>query len=350
MKAYLILFVIMFSLQFIKVKTDRAYLFRCLITFIPFFLFGALRTDCGDYESYKIFFESAHGSASYLWANERMEVGFAFLNYIMPSYRALIVFTSLFISFAYAYFFYKIIPRQYTWLAIIFLFLSADKSIYFMLGAMRNSMAIAFLLLSVTFIYDRRYVMMILSTLAASLFHMSAIIFFPIAFIVARNRQMKMAEFSIWLVVMLILIITPVSTLLEGVVPYVDIYFERYESYVEESWDSGMLVTFGSVIMALPALLYMFQNKELTKEDNTIGRLALCFMYSYLLGSLNMRISHYFVLFLLPFIVKFYANTRWKAYSVPYIAFCGMFLAYSFFVVSLNNINSPFILFKSIFS
>lgn len=349
MRAFIILFVIMFLLQFVKVKTDRAYLYRWLLTFLPFFLFGALRTSCGDYESYEIYYEAVHSGLSYLWANERMEVGFAFLNYIMPSYRALIVFSSLFISLAYAYFFYKTIPAKYSWLAIIFLFLSADKSIYFMLGAMRNSMAIAMLLLSVSFIQDRRYVLMILSTLAASLFHTSALVLLPIAFFVARNKTMSITELVIWLVVMAVLVLTPISMLIERIVPYVDLYFERYETYVEESHDAGTLVTIGAILMALPALFYMFRNKVITKENNSICRLALCFMYSYFLGSLNMRISHYFVLFLIPFITNFYVQTKWKVIKFPYIAFCGLFLAYALFVVSMNSIYSPFTLFISIF-
>lgn len=349
MKAFLLLFAIMFSLQFLKVKTDRAYLYRCLITFVPLFLFGAMRTYCGDYESYEFYYDIVHSGGSYLWANERMEIGFAFLNHIMPSYRALIVFTSLFISLSYAYFFYKTIPSRYSWLAIIFLFLSADKSIYFMLGAMRNSMAIAMLLLSVTFIRDRKYVLMTISTLVAMLFHMSAVFFFPIAFIIARNHIMSSVELSIWLIVMVLLVLTPITAFLERIVPYVDIYFERYEAYVEESRDAGTLVTFGTVMMALPALYYMCKNKGLAKGDNTIGRLALCFMYSYLLGSLNMRVSHYFVPFLFPFLVGFYIRTKGNAISLLYLVYCGLFLSYSLFVVSMSSPNSPFIMFKSIF-
>lgn len=349
MKSYLILFIIMFSIQFMRARTEKAYLYRCLLTFLPFFLFGALRIDCGDYESYEVFYEATHSSGSYLWANERIEWGFAFLNYLMPSYRYLIVVTSLFISFAYAYFFYKFIPQKYSWLAVIFLFLSADKSIYFMLGAMRNSTAIAMLMLAATFIRDRKWVLMTVTVLIASLFHNSALIFLPLAYFIARSSKMGKTEFFIWLAAMIILVITPISTFLDQITPYVDLYFERYEKYVEEGRDAGTLVTIGSVLMALPALLFVFNDKELTKSENTMGRLALCFMYSYFLGSLNMRISHYFVPFLLPFITSFFEKNKNALIRNGYVIYCGLFLAYALFVVSASNVNSPFILYKTIF-
>lgn len=349
MKSYLILFIIMFAIQFQKAKSDRAYLFRCLWTFFPLFLFGALRISCGDYDSYETFYDATHSGGLYLWANERMEIGYAYLNYIMPSYRALIVFTSLFVCFSYAYFFYRFIPQKYSWLAVIFLFLSADKSIYFMLGSMRNSIAIAMLMLAVTFIRDRKWILMTIIVLVASLLHNSALIFLPFAYIVARSSKMGKAEFFVWLAAMIILIITPVSFFLDQIIPYIDLYFEQYETYVEVGRDAGSLVTIGSVLMALPALLYVFNDKELTKNDNTIGRLALCFMYSYFLGSLNMRVSHYFVPFLLPFIISFFDKKKNALIRNGYVIYCGLFLAYALFVVSASNVNSPFVLYKTIF-
>lgn len=339
----------MFALQYVRVKDDRSYLRRCLLTFLPLFLFGAFRTDCGDYDSYETFFEGVHGGGDFYSFNERMEYGFTLLNHIMPSYRMLMVVTSLFVCITFAYFFYKNIPSKYSWLGIIFLFLSADKSIYFMLGSMRNSIAISMLLWSVTFIRDRKYIPMIVTTIVAALFHTSSLIFFPIAFFIARNEKMGTAEMAIWIVAMAVLIMTPITTFLEQIVPYVDLYFERYESYVDESRDAGTLATLGAVLMALPALIYMYKNNALTKEENTIGRLALCFMYSYFLGSLNVRISQYYMLFFLPYIVSYYERVKDQGLRIGYVAYCGLFLAYALFVVSANNISSPFVMFKSFF-
>lgn len=352
MKAYLILFIIMLSIQFWKVETQRSYLFRCFLTFFPLFLYGAFRTACGDYESYAVYFEGVHsGGDLFLMANERMEWGFALLNYVLPSYRMVIVVTSLFVCLSFAYFFYKTVPSKYSWLAITFLFLSADKTFFFWFSGIRNAIAISILMLSVSFIRDRQYIMMALMAAVAVLFHLSAILFFPLAFIVARSKKMERTEFLIWLIVMIVLISTPATIFIEKLFPYVvDSQFERYETYLEEAHDAGILVTIGGVLMALPALFYLYRNKDLSKDDYTIGRLALMFMYSYFLGSLNIRTSQYFIPFVIPFIVTFFYRAKKKSIDMLYVVYCGIFLAYALFVVSMNSVYSPFIMFRSLFN
>ena len=61
MKVYFLVFIVTLLIQFIPVNSDRQYLRRVILTFIPIFLFGALRVDFGlDYLAYETEYEWAH--------------------------------------------------------------------------------------------------------------------------------------------------------------------------------------------------------------------------------------------------------------------------------------------------
>lgn len=95
----------MLSVQFIRIKTERAYLYRWVLTFFFLFIYGSSRIDCNDYEPYELFFEEVHYYEDILSVNNHMEIGFTYLNYILPTYRVLIIFCSFITCFSFAFFF-----------------------------------------------------------------------------------------------------------------------------------------------------------------------------------------------------------------------------------------------------
>ena len=332
----------MLIIQFYEVKTARGYLYRCLFTFFVLFLYGATRIESADYDSYDIFFEDVHYYEDFLSVNGHMEIGYTILNKLLPTFRILIVVTSFFTCLSFAVFFYKTIPAKYSWLAIIFLFLSADKLIFFMFNAMRNSIAICILIWSFSFIKKRQYLLMAVSVLLAYFFHTSSLLYMTLAFFIGFNRKMSYTEIYIWIIVMLLLIFTPISSIIEQINPVVDTYFERYEAYLDnESKDAGLLVTFGAVVMALFTLLFL-KIGDLKPQEQSIGRLSLIFIYSYFLGSMNLRMCQWFSPFFIVFLVVVVYKIKDYFIKNIYIMCCVLFMAYSLFVITYNKELSPF--------
>jgi len=273
-------------------------------------------------------------------------MGFTFLNRVLPSFRLLIVVTTLLTCTAYFFFFYKTIPPKYSWLGITFLFIGGDKTFYFMFSGVRNAIAISILLMTITLITDRRWLKVLIISIVAWTFHSSAIMFIPLALLIGRNVSMTRRESIIWILIMIVLIITPVNSIIIRINPFVSSYFERYEGYFVEQRDSGTLAIFGGVILSV-FTIYHLRKTQLNAIENTIGRLALLFNYSYFIGSLNVRVSQYFVLLFIAFSVNLYSKEKDQFLKYAYVAFSILFVAYAFYVGSFSGIYSPFISYKT---
>jgi len=155
MTAYYLVFLLTLLIQLHPVKSNADYKKRLFFTFLPLFLFGALRVDFGnDYLGYEHYYYSVHSFSELFNIDKHMEKGYALLNLVMPSFRSLLVLTSLLMCFSYATLFYKFVQPKYNWLAILLLFLSGDKTIFFVLASMRNGMTVSLLILSLSFIQN----------------------------------------------------------------------------------------------------------------------------------------------------------------------------------------------------
>ena len=104
MNIYLIVVVATLLIQFIPAKTERAQIWKIVLTFLPLFLFGALRVDFGyDYDSYEDAYYSYKSYGTDQFGHS--EIGYQWLNTLCPSFRFLIVIQSLLVCIAYAVFF-----------------------------------------------------------------------------------------------------------------------------------------------------------------------------------------------------------------------------------------------------
>ena len=126
-------------------KTNKEYLINLLVSFLPLFIYGAIRVNYGnDYSSYEYFFEKFHVSGAFVGdSDEHAEVGFQYLCYIMPSFRSMLVLSAGLLYSSWVLFLYKNISAKWVWLAIILIFLMPEKNVFGVLEGIRNGMGIS---------------------------------------------------------------------------------------------------------------------------------------------------------------------------------------------------------------
>lgn len=353
MKIYFLVFIITLFIQFVPVKSDKQYLRRIIITFIPLFLFGALRVNFGlDYPTYEAEFLAAHKYNDLTEISEHSEIGYILLERMIPSWRLLLVFTSAFTCIAYICVFYKCIPSRYSWVAICLLFLAGDKTIFFQFSGIRNAIAIAIMLLAFPLLRDRKFIPYLGMSLLAMCFHTSAIIFMPIFYFVCNNEDMKKKEAWIWVIAMFLLQIIDLGLLFEQVTGFVNTYFDRYNHYAEEALEQGdvrsPLIRCFIAFFVLMSVWFM-RTTKLNKDENILCRMSLLYIFAYLLGALNLRISQYlgftFVCGLTILLSKWHLKTEKNIFCI--VTF--VYLFYAFFIVWMGRPSFPYHTYHSIF-
>lgn len=324
------------------VKEQKDYSIRLIVSLIPLFLYGAFRVDFGlDYAAYEDFFEGVK-IFGHDW-NDRMELGYYYLNKILPSFRSLLLFQSLLLCTAFYFLFKWYIPSKWAWLGFLMLFLAGPLTIFFMLSGIRNGIAISIFILSTYFIFKRKFIPFAILIFVAYWFHNSVILYAPIAYFVASDKAITKKSIFIWLSVMAFIATASFTIILDYVEIFIQTYFDRYTTYVEFAQEqgkgAGILITLFSFMatvllylnvkyMKLPAkynlrkigketgrnlkylklvakdkkgkiILSKLDDKDTIQsaKDNMIIKMTLLFFLAFLLGPLNLRMTHYFVSF-----------------------------------------------------
>lgn len=354
MRVYLIVFIVTFLIQFIPVKNNKQYLRRVLLTFIPLFLFGALRVDFGlDYPAYEAEFQYAHIANELSDVSGHSEIGYVVLETIVPTWRLLIVLTTALTCFAYGLLFYKCVPYKYSWMAVCILFLCGQFTIFFQFSGIRNAIAIAIFLLSFPLIRDKKLIPFLVLLFLAFSFHSTAIFFMPLAYILCRSNDMGKTEAWFWVIVMIILQVTGTSFLFERFSGIIDAYFSRYDAYfsnieIEESNRLSLPVrSFVAIVFLL--MIYFMRTTNLTSNENVICRVSLIYILSYLLGPLSGRLPQcYGFMFVCGATLVLY---KWKSifekYAFGIVVF--VYLAYAFFIVWMGRDQFPYSVYHSVF-
>ena len=92
MRIYYLVFIVTLLIQFIPVKSDKSYLQRVILTFIPMFLFGALRIDFGyDYANYENEFYLAHYYSQFEDISGHSEIGYILFEKIIPTWFVIVL-------------------------------------------------------------------------------------------------------------------------------------------------------------------------------------------------------------------------------------------------------------------
>lgn len=312
-------------------KNEKQYSRRLIISLIPLFIYGAFRVDFGlDYETYAKYFEEVKifGQDS----DERMEIGYYYLNKLLPTFRSLLVFQTLLLCAAYYYLFKWYIPSKYAWIGFVLLFLNGPLTVFFMLSGIRNGIAISILILSTYYIHKRKIFPFIVLILLASLFHKSVLIMAPIAYFIGSGKKLTRKSMIIWLSIMLFVTVASATVILDYASLFISEYFDRYETYIEfakeQGKGAGVLVSLFSLLISA-LFLYIINGKLLTEKENTIVKLTLLYFLAHLLGPLNMRMSQYFASFFVSGTIIVLNKGGNKILKLTYFAAIFAYLIYS---------------------
>ena len=334
-------------------RTDEEHLRRCIITFIPFFIYAAIRVNFGmDYSSYEEFFDHVKDTtiSHYDSDKEHMEIGFALFTMLLPSFRVQIILTSLLVTCAYITLFYRYIPPKYGWLGIVLLFLTGNNSIFFDLVAMRNGMVVAILFLSMPLIEKRNWKLFVIPTVIAWTIHSSAALYFPLAYILSSSKEITKKRILLWVGIMGLFTLVSSSAIANLIAPYVGLADDSYNEMITEiaskSSGVGFVAALFAVVLVSLLLYIQYADKEkYSPKDNMMISLALLFSISYLLGALNMRTSQYFVLSFVAAVPIIASTVSDKSFKVLLIALSLVYTFYSFYVVWV--LNNPYFVFQN---
>lgn len=335
MLVYLFVYLLsLFLCYIIPAHNQKDYLRKLIFVFIPLFLFGALREGFSDLNTYEGIFEEIHRLSSFEYdENAHSEIGYQWLCYIMPSFRALLVFTATLMCTAYIVFFYKNVPPKSLALGISMLFLTGNLSIYFVLSSMRNGIAMSLFILCFTFWQNRKIIPAALVTLVAMTMHTSAIFSLPLAFIVGRSSKFTKKELFIWIGAIAFFLVSSTTSLINFIAPYINNYFDRYDSVIELGRETGNtfhpLAAIGSVMLFGLLAAVTSKDSYFTKSEFPILRVAMLFSMALIMTALNARMSQYYS----PFIVaataiihaRFPSSTLKQASIWFVVAYVGYF-------------------------
>lgn len=323
-------------------NNDKQCRIRMIFTFLPLFLFGALRVDFGaDYLAYEEFWYEMHNSMFSFDNTLHAELGFQLLNYLMPSYRSLLVLNSFLLCLALGVFLYRNVPPKYIWIALILMFLNPEKNIYGSLVGIRNGLVVSGFLLSFVFIQSRRLVPFAITTIFLMQFHTSAVLFMPVAYFVANNKELTRREIIIWVIALAVLMTLSVSALFDIITPFVSSYLDRYESYLEVEKHRGYLIISSNIIFIILLFIGFYSNrKALTDKQNSLYRMGLVYLASAFLGSLSTRASYFYDMFFIATIANM-LSVEWKQ---PILKWClfGLALAVSLYSTFVVWMGSPY--------
>ena len=352
MRVYWLVAILAFIIQFVRVKDDKQYWWRTVISFIPLFLFMALRLDYGyDESGYHEFFDRVHHAQNIYSVNDHMEYGYVILNKIMPNYQILIAFTSFITCWAYSYLVYRFVPQKYSWLAVLLLFLNPGITVFFMISGIRNGIAASLLILGCYYIERKKIIPYVLLGAVAMSIHTSALLMFALCYFVGTNKSIEKREMLIWIGVILFAATASLSAIANGLMPVIEIfmgkYVEQVEGTAEIADERGFIGALVGIAFAVSILYYNMTETNAKKhgavalfEHNSLMKykLALIYAASFSIGMLGARMEQYMIYYFITAVVGIFA------YSKNIVLKYGLLLIvlYFFWTTYKDWIGNPF--------
>lgn len=346
MDIYFSLYIIIILLHLLPSESERIVNFKLKFTFLLIFIFIAIRVDFGgDYQSYIRIFEF---NKEYYKPFESIDLftgperGYAFLNYILPSHRALLVVLSVFTCYTYYWVFKNYIPKKYYFHAFSLMMIFNNMLLFFQIGALRNAVAVNILILSTPFIIKRKLLPYILSIIVAFLFHRSAVLYMPIIYFIATPNEFKRSDIKKWTIAGVLILTVSTSSLLSIISPLIDTYFIKYQGYLEHATEyelsatSKILLT-GFVAIMLILSLIVLSKTRLNKTETVVFKMSLLYSLVNGLGTLNVRASQYFAIFFLLAAIIVINRVKDPLLKLSYLGALLLYLTFSFFIGWMGN-------------
>lgn len=302
-------YIFFFFLVIINFLVDVRYRKLFLkLSFFLLFLFSAFRYDFGnDYLSYLSYYQNVRSGVSDV---SIVESGFYYLCLIFPSFNLMLAFLSL-IFFLVIYTLIKktLTPNLYPFALLILLI---DPYLFLMsLSAIRQTVAALIFMVAVFFALKKKYIIYFLLCLFAFVFHASAIILFPIIFVINDRRNLVFNK--IFLLIFVALIFALYNLILDPLAIKVLKLFNNsnYLFYYKNFQTNSLRAT----ILSSVSFLYVLINYDKQeKEDIVYTKLTLLFFLCDILSykiPLMGRVGKYFSLFSIIALTKiFYMNYK----------------------------------------
>ncbi|WP_277673360.1 EpsG family protein [Piscibacillus halophilus] len=264
-----------------------------ILSFGVLFLFLALRYDYGnDYMSYYQSHELINAGFE-AWGSS--DVLYRLTNLLIPNFYVLVAFLSLFyIGTIFFLVKYNLYRKQY-WFAVLILLINPYLFLVH-LSSFRQTIAICFVIIAVYFATKRNLVLYFLFVLVAMGFHPSAIVMFPVYFLL-NEKKIKVKKVVLVIGAVFLLLLTP---LLDSIIEWSLSYFPSHYSYYYNQGAGNTLRA--TLISSFFFFLILFNINKLNGKDLIYAKLSLIATIISLLAykvSMITRIGMYFDVFLI---------------------------------------------------
>lgn len=317
--------------------------------FVPLLLFGALRVDFGlDYHNYENEFYRLH-TLGHVNADAHSEIGFQYLMLYMPSWRLMLVLTSLLISGSWAYLFYKNVANRQLWFAVVLLFLCGNFAVYTPLVAMRNGITISIMIFCFRLIRSRKYLMVLVVTYLGALIHSSLMLALPVALLIGQSKPLTKRDVSAWWWSLVLCVFLGQTALVNLIAPYILEGLDRYEYVVEGVKSvnhSAVLFMATNIFIFAVIIKWFYQFKDrLSDSENSYIRLGMAYLFLGFLGPLGgARMMAYFLPFFILTLVRMFGSSWRNPYlKLFFFALIIAYMLYSFYYVW--QWNNPYFVF-----
>ena len=300
--ATVIIFILLVFLTTRRYENNRYFRY---LPYIVIFLFMAGRYDYGDGIAYRQMFDYLHYGMSV--PGMKLEPLYSFLNRVLPSFSAVVVVTSL----IYVLAFYIIISGALTLkqrsLALIFAVLHPYILMVDM-SAIRQSVAIALLMVGVYLANKYKAVLYIPFCVVATLFHKSAIVLLPVFFLfLKRKLAVKIKVVIMGATFFFLLAPEKLFGIINSLLKLTGLNNANYLSYLNNGYGNSIQ----AVALSFVQLIFFMLCGDSVEEKNTIYvKLSVIAIVAELLqGCIQTlgRIQMYFLPFIvvsLPLILK----------------------------------------------
>lgn len=276
------LFGYLFFKKNVSDRTKKRYVFFALL---PAFLLVAFRGVSVGNDTYTYYYAferyKAHADFSSILGSSLREPGFLLLNYICIRLGLSYTFMQVIISAFIYYSLYRFISRYSndTWLSCLLFIL--NRHMFGTMNTMRMWLAIAIVLFAVPYIINRKIVPVVLITVAAMMFHFTAIVFLVIYFLVGIEWNNKNVMLSIMVASVISFLGRPFFMLITRLI-------NRYSGYLDGRYfDSGGTATYISLIIQICFFAFIFiEYKKWNRRERQVEKHAKDYYKGYMVSSM----------------------------------------------------------------
>lgn len=306
---YVMLIILLLEAIFIFNKgiTEKSKKFYSLLVFLQLFILSATRSiNIGnDTKEYIRLFEAIVTLNNLQYFKTRYELGYLFFNklvgYISLNPQILLAITSFIILGSFFWFINR--NTKLIWLST---YLYITTGVFgFALSGLRQSIAISIILISYELIKKKRFFWFVLTVLAASFFHSSAIVFFLI-------YPLSKIKFEYKIVLLFFLISIVVFIKFDTFMFFVFKLFPKYFFYIDSIYFDGYVRvasvadTVGNFCILGLAIFFGYTKKGPNENSllSYISLISLLVLFVSLNANLLDRISIYFSIFNIVLVTK----------------------------------------------